>query len=348
MRVCLVADHSLNDEHLMTRSHLAIAIVLISAGSLRAEIAPSWTTPNNTMVAVPAGGSVQFQAVGNVSIFFDAMLVVDTSGSMNTNTNQTAPNGGTRRGDWALAGAEGLVDALANDIRLGLVDFDLDSLLTMPLAPLGPPDALPSHRQAMKTALRALDRVGGTDFAQAIDFTAEYLANVPGGGSSKHIVVVSDGDSPSTEARMATMNAIARGIDSVNAVGLPGADAVLLREIATLGHGVYVDGTNLGALVDGFKSILDNAETLAELDVILPDGSIRENVNVAAGGAFGVQGIIRQGNNVFRARATSSLGHVAFADLNVIGVGVPEPSSLLLMLLLIMVSGCPRRVSRRR
>ena len=186
-----------------------------------------------------------FQAVGTVSIFFDAMLVVDTSGSMNTNTGQTAPNGGTRRGDWVLAGADGLVDVLHDDIRLGLVDFDLDSLLVAPLAALGPPDTVPSHRQAMKTALRTLDRVGGTDFAQAIDFTAEYLANVPGGGNSKHLVVVSDGDSPSTEAQMATMNAIAAGIDSVNTVGLPGADAVLMREIADLGNGVFVDGSNL-------------------------------------------------------------------------------------------------------
>jgi hypothetical protein len=328
----------------MSRSHLAIAFVLIITYPLRAEITPSWTTPNNTMVTVPAGGLVPFPAAGNVSIFFDAMLVVDTSGSMNTNTGQTAPNGGTRRGDWVLGGAEALVDALDNDIRLGLVDFDLDSLLVAPLAPLGPPDAVPSHRQAMKTALRALDRVGGTDFAQAIDFTAEYLANVP--GNSKHLVVVSDGDSPSTEARMATMNAIAAGIDSVNTVGLPGADAVLMRDIADLGNGVFVDGTNLGALVDGFKSILDGAETLTRLDITLPDGSIRENVTVGADGAFAIDGLIRQGNNLFQAKATSNLGNIAFADLNVIGGVIPEPATAALLFCAGVMMALPLRVDR--
>jgi hypothetical protein len=328
----------------MSRSHLAIAFVLIITCRLRAEITPSWTTPNNTMVTVTAGGSVPFHAAGNVSIFFDAMLVVDTSGSMNTNTGQTAPNGGTRRGDWVLGGAEALVDVLDDEIRLGLVDFDLDSLLALPLAMLGPPDALPSHRQAMKTALRALDRVGGTDFAQAIDFTAEYLANVP--GNSKHIVVVSDGDSPSTEARMATMNATASGIDSVSAVGLPGADAVLMREIAELGNGVYVDGTNLGALVDGFKSILDDAETLTQLDITLPDGSILENVAVGADGAFAIDGLIRQGNNLFRARATSNLGNIGFADLNVIGGVIPEPATAAVLFCAGAMMALPLRLNR--
>jgi hypothetical protein len=330
----------------MPRSHLAIAFVLIITCRVRAEITPSWTTPNNTMVTVPAGGSLPFQTAGNVSIFFDAMLVVDTSGSMNTNTGQTAPNGGTRRGDWVLGGAEALVDALDDEIRLGLVDFDLDSLLVAPLAPLGPPAAVPSHRQALKTALRALDRVGGTDFAQAIDFTAEYLANVPGGGNSKHIVVVSDGDSSSTEARMATMNAIAAGVDSVNAVGLPGADAVLMREIADLGNGVFVDGTNLGALVDGFKLILNDAETLTRLDITLPDGSTLENVAVGADGAFTIDGLIRQGNNLFRATATSNLGNIAFADLNGIGGVIPEPATVALLFCAGAMMARPLRVDR--
>ena len=155
-RARLTASHLFIDEHPMSRSHLAIVFLLMNPCTMRAEIAPSWTTPNNSMVTVPVGGSSPFQAAGNVSIFFDAMLVVDTSGSMNTNTGQTAPNGGTRRGDWVLAGADGLVDVLHDDIRLGLVDFDLDSLLVAPLAPLGPPDAVPSHRQALKTALRSL------------------------------------------------------------------------------------------------------------------------------------------------------------------------------------------------
>jgi hypothetical protein len=332
----------------MSRSHLAIAFVLIVTCRLRAEITPSWTTPNNSTVIVPTGGSSPFQATGSVSIYFDAMLVVDTSGSMNTNTGQTAPNGGTRRGDWVLGGAEALVDALDNDIRLGLVDFDLDSLVVAPLAPLGPPDAVPSNRQELKTALRALDRVGGTDFAQAIDFTAEYLANVPGGGNSKHLVVVSDGDSSSSEARMATMNAIAAGIDSVNTVGLPGADAVLMREIADLGNGVYVDGTNLGALVDGFKSILDDAETLTQLDITLPDGSTVENVTVGSDGAFAIDGLIRQGNNLFRAKATSNLGNIAFADLNVIGGVIPEPASGVLLLSASAVMVLPLRVNRAK
>ena len=310
----------------------SFGLALIAAAStVHADIIPFWSTPNNVTVNVPFGGATSFHATGNVSTTFDALLVVDTSGSMNTNTGQTAPNGGTRRGDWAIAGAQGLVDVLDDGIRLGLVEFDLDASLVTPLAALGHPEAVPSHRQALKTALQGLDRVGGTDFANAIKVAAEYLVTAPGGGNSKHLVVVSDGDSIASAVRMATMNAIGAGIDSVNTVGLPGADAALLEEVAVLGKGVFVDGRNLGALVEGFKSILDNAETLAQLDVILPDGSMVENIGIGAGGEFAVEGTVRQGNNVFRARATSDLGNVAFADVNVIGVGVPEPTTAVLI-----------------
>jgi hypothetical protein len=107
-----------------------------------------------------------------------------------------------------------------------------------------------------------------------------------------------------------------------------------------------VDGTNLGALVDGFKSILDDAETLTQLDITLLDGSILENVAVGADGAFAIDGLIRQGNNLFRAKATTNLGNIGFADLNVIGGVIPEPAMAALLFCAGAMMALPLRLNR--
>ena len=100
--------------------------------------------------------------------------------------------------------------------------------------------------------------------------------------------------------------------------------------------------------MDGFKSILDGAETLTRLDITLPDGSTLENVGVGADGAFAIDGLIRQGNNLFRARATSNLGNTAIADLNVIGGVIPEPATAVLLFGAGWMMAIPLRMDRAK
>jgi hypothetical protein len=157
------------------------------------------------------------------------------------------------------------------------------------------------------------------------------LLNRPERSDSLHLVLVTDGGSNVAAAAAATEEAIGLGIDSINTVGLPGADTVTLARIAELGNGEFADGTDLTELLERFRRILDEAETLERLDIELPDGRLVEQVPLDGDGLFAVEGLIQEGNNVFRAHATSSLGNVVVRDLHIIGQTVPEPSAFVLL-----------------
>lgn len=308
---------------------------------------PSWTTPDSTTVRLPAGATTLFRAEGYVTGVFDALLVFDTSESMGRTAN------GRPKADWAIDGADALIDGLADDIRLGLVQFAgsgalVPSLGSGPLvAELGPSETMPSRRQSLKAALRTLETDGNTTrLDRGISFAANQLTSFPGASESLHLVLITDGASDAEDAYEQTDAAITKGITSVNTIGLPGANTNLLQGIAERGNGQFVDGTDLSGLIDGFRAILDGAESLARLDIMLPNGSVVENVAVGADGRFAVEGLIGRGNNVFQARTYSSLGgDPTIRDLHVIGV--PEPASLSIAALAASLMASIPRYSRR-
>jgi len=313
--------------------------VVLWAGNLASEsdagIIPVWTTPDNSVVTLPASGSATYRLQGYVTPDFDAMLIMDNSGSMKNEIPANVPparNGGRQRGDWALDGADDFIDGLADQVRLGLTKFAGTSELLSDVAELGPPNATPSHRAALKALLRTLDRQGnGTNIANAITFATDHLLNRPNPGDSLHLVLVTDGQPTVGDTRVATNNAIARGIDSVNTIALPGANPNVLRDIAERGHGVFVDGTDLTQLLPLIEKLVEDIETLERLDIELPDGTLLEDVAVGSEGFFAIDGLIQEGDNVFRAHATSNRGNVAVSELHVLGRPVPEPSALALL-----------------
>lgn len=309
-------------------------------------IVVDWDAGPAVSVSVPVGGSVTYNAYGTIQLgTLDALLVYDVSGSMAFQTGQTAPNGGTQRGDWAEAGAMAFVDSLPGIARLGITKFKGDTSLVVPIDLLGPTGS--PHRNALNQAIDGMPRNGtdGTNIANAIAFAAAILNDPSVNSDSKHIVVLTDGDPTVGNAVNAATNAITSGIDSVNTVGLPGANTALLQQVATAGSGVFVDGSDLTTLIDSFSNILDGAETLSKLEVFSADGSLLGSPSVGTDGAFSIPLQIIEGENLFRARATSSLGNVTESSLIVNGVAVPEPNTLAICSVL-MASTLLRR--RRR
>jgi Ca-activated chloride channel family protein len=305
-----------------------------AAGELRAELIPVWSTPNPATVSVPIGRSVLFRAEGLMTGAFDAMLIFDNSNSMAFDIPADAPaarNGGRERGDWAWDGADDLIDGLADEVRLGIVAFAGNAVLLRPVTELGAADATPSERAAQKAALRTLRRNGsGTNIGNAITFATQRLLTAPNATNSRHLVIVTDGEPTAGNAITATRNAIAAGIDTVNTIALPGADVAHLEQIANEGHGTFADGTNLEALLEEFRSILEGSETLVNLEIQIPNGTWIDNVPVNAEGEFYIDARVNEGDNLFRVRATSNLGNVVVRDLHVIGetVPIPEPAAL--------------------
>ena len=315
---------------LLQSSALAAASSLLLGGATAlGAVVPRWSQPSPVTVAVPSGGSSTYAASGDVTIGgFDALLVFDVSGSMAFDTGQTAPGGGMQRGDWARDGANAFLDNLPASIRMGLTQFAGPSSQVVAIDELGSFDPLSDHRSLLRTTVNGLPRNGvtGTNIGNAINVAAGIL-NANPIADSRHIVLLTDGEETAGNARTAAAAAAAAGIDTINTVGLPGADVTLLADVAAAGNGQFVDGTNLDNLIAGFSQILGNAETLDHLDILTPGGGVIGDVQVDTAGNYLVDLPIVLGENLFTARATSSLGNVRTADLLVRGVAVPEPTT---------------------
>lgn len=315
-----------NATFLMRSSVLA---VLATAAGAAGQVSPSWAVPTPIQVVVPAGGSSSFNAPGDVTVAFDAVLVFDSSGSMASNAGQVAPNGGNAIGDWGFAGANALFDGLPDQIRMGLTEFDTNANTVVSIDTLGSLSPLSSHRQALRDGLSTIDRNGGTNIANAIDQATGLLTDPSNNAESKHLVIVTDGETNNglSVVLQAVDDALLDGINTVNTIGLPGARLTDLEEIATRGDGEFADATDLSTLVDAFAGILGSAETLEQLDILLPGGGVLTDVPVSDAGDFLVSLDVIEGDNLFIARTLDSDGDIRTAELLIEGVVVPEPAS---------------------
>ena len=363
----------------MKISTLSVCSVFVILSSLAHAIEPTWTTPNDLSITVPVNGTTPLSAQGVISGgAFDALLVLDTSGSMscqaiidparrdcrtggNEPVGETAENGGTQRGDWVIAGAKALVNNLDDQIRLGLVEFDTNANGPNPgILALGSSTDSESHRDSMLNAIdfvmRNSQRDGGTDLVKAIEFAANSLLASKIDDNSQHIVLVTDG-SPSTDAGQtaaqvneAAQRAIDAGIDTINTVAIPGADLDAVQDIARIGQGSFVDGSNLNELTESFALILENAEGLESLSVTLlhegADMEIELSPELDLNGNFIVNAPIAAGLNTITATTNSKRGIQAAAELRVFGVMVPEPTSRATLIPLFLLAIWIRRGNR--
>lgn len=312
---------------------VALGLLIFPSTPVRAAVIPSWDATSPIVIPVPREGSLVFPATGQVELgTLDVMLVYDVSGSMAEDTKQKAPNGGTQRGDWAEAGAAAFVRGLPAVARLAVTQFKGNSRQVVPLELLGPQGS--PHRAEVLTAIDEMPRNGldGTNIDLAITYAAGLLSRPEVNSDSKHLVVVTDGDENEGDAVRATAAAISRGINTVNMVGLPGANASLMASVANTGKGVFVDGTNLNQLVSNFATILNDVEKVQSLEVFLGGSSLGSPV-LDGSRQFTFPLNIVAGDNLFVLRATSNLGNVREASLLVRGVVVPEPSSFTMVVL---------------
>lgn len=148
----------------------------------------------------------------------DAVLTLDSSGSMAWNDPE-----GARR-----AAASAYVDALLAGDRAAVVDFDDYGYVTQELT---------EDREAVKSAIAAVDSSGGTDIGQAV---WAALGELDRGGSANHqrvVVLLTDGEGPYWDYLTP------RAVDSdtiIYTVGLgPSTDTALLSSIATATGGKF-------------------------------------------------------------------------------------------------------------
>ena len=171
-----------------------------------------------------AGGASVFGGVQQI----DLMLVLDTSQSL----FQTDPR------DFRAKAAVGLVKSLSprSDVQIGVVSFDWSGELILPLT---------SDRGAAIDSLQRLDRSGGTNLARGIRAALEELERGARPGSSRLVLLFTDGKSDAEKAHGAMVEARQRGV-AIHSL-LLGSDEsgmVILEGIARGTGGTFVAVTD--------------------------------------------------------------------------------------------------------
>lgn len=223
-------------------------------------------------------------AIGGVQ-YLDMMFVMDTS----TSLRRSDPK------DYRSAGAAGLVRNLSprSDIKIGVVSFDSKGELAQ---------ALTSDRDKVVQSIMELPRSGSTNLAAGISAALAEIEKNGRPGSSRIIMLFTDGKSNRSRAHAAALDSIRQGV-TIQALML-GSDrtgAEILDEVAWGSGGSFVQVSDPSMLPEAFL----NLKTTGVDSVTL---SVNDSAPVEAklaGGTFAGSLTLDEGDNRIVASATS-------------------------------------------
>ena len=156
------------------------------------------------------------------------MLVMDKSGSMSG-----------EKIHWCKAAAREALRALGPRDFIGVTSFDSVTARTVPLQPA-------ENRQFVNQMISRLSADGGTDMFPAMqDGFRQLEANE---AAVKHMIVLTDGQTPSADFLRLTRQMSDRGITVTTVAVGQDADIRLLNQIATMGRGKFYQVTSPKAI----------------------------------------------------------------------------------------------------
>ncbi|MDH4257066.1 MAG: VWA domain-containing protein, partial [Gammaproteobacteria bacterium] len=235
-------------------------------------------------------------AIGGVR-FLDIMFVMDTSQSLR----------GSDPEDYRSAGAIGLVRNLSpkSDIKIGVVSFDSNSDLAQPMT---------SDRDRVVDALRELPRSGSTNLAAGILTAMAELERNGRPGSSRVIMLFTDGMSNKQKAYDAAVEAAKRGITiQTLLLGSSSKGTKILDTIAWASGGSFVQVSDPTMLPEAFLNLRTTGVDTVTLSV---NGSAPVPARLA-GGTFAASIPLEIGENHIVASATSLDGHTKESTITV-------------------------------
>ena len=242
---------------------------------------PGYTVEDGaTMIEVEGVAS----AIGGVR-YLDIMFVMDTSQSLRSSDPQ----------DYRSAGAIGLVKNLSpkSDIKIGVVSFDSRSELAQPMT---------SDREAVVNTLRMLPRSGNTNLAAGILAALAEFERNGRPGSSRVIMLFTDGMSSKQKAYDAAVEATKRGITiQTLLLGSSSKGTKILDTIAWATGGSFVQVSDPSKLPEAFLNLRTTGVDVVTLSV---NGS-RPVPAKLAGGTFAASVPLEIGENRIVASATS-------------------------------------------
>ncbi len=256
----------------------------VSQGDVQIEI----QSPSTDFNAAEGETTVEVEgiasAIGGVR-YLDMVFVMDTSASLR----------GSDPTDFRSTGAIGLVRNLSpkSDIKIGVVSFDNKGELAQPLT---------SDRNLVAQALRDLPRSGSTNLAAGIRAALEELNLNGRPGSSRVIMLFTDGMSNEKKAYDAAVHAHAQGAAiQTLLLGASKKGGSILDTIAWATGGSFLQVSDPAMLP---KAFLDLRTTGVESVVLSVNGSNPVPAQLA-GGTFAGNVPLEVGENRIVAFATS-------------------------------------------
>jgi len=222
--------------------------------------------------------------------YLDMMFVMDTSSSL----RKTDPR------DYRSAGAIGLVESLSprSDIKIGVVSFDRKGELAQPMT---------SDRGMVAQALRELPRSGSTNLAAGIFTALKELEENGRPGSSRVIMLFTDGQSNRKQAHVAGMKAHGQDVTiQTLLLGSSRTGGEILDEIAWVTGGSLLRVSNPAELPEAFLNLRTTGVDSVTLSV---NGSTPIPARLA-GGTFMGSLPLAAGENRIVALATSIDGEM--------------------------------------
>jgi len=223
-------------------------------------------------------------AIGGVR-YLDIMFVMDTSQSLR----------GSDPDDYRSQGAIGLVRNLSpkSDIKIGVVSFDSRSELAQPMT---------SNREDVINVLRLLPRSGSTNIAAGINAALAELERHGRPGSSRVIMLFTDGMSNKNRAYDAAVEAAKKGITiQTLLLGSSSKGTKILDTIAWATSGSFVQVSDPAMLPEAFLNLRTTGVDSVTLSV---NGSEPVPARLA-GGTFAASVPLEIGENRIVAFATS-------------------------------------------
>ena len=256
----------------------------VSEGDVQIEIqSPSadfTATEGETTIEVEGIAS----AIGGVR-YLDMMFVMDTSQSLR----------GTDPKDFRSTGAIGLVRnlSLKSDIKIGVISFNKKGELSQPLT---------SNRDSVIRVLRDLPRSGSTNLAAGIHSALAELENNGRPGSSRVIMLFTDGKSNEKKAYDAALQSVSQHVTvQTLLLGSDKKGTSILDTIAWATGGSFVQVTDPTMLPQAF---LDLRTTGVDSVTLSVNGSEPVLARLA-GGTFTGSVPLEVGENRIVALATS-------------------------------------------
>ena len=226
----------------------------------------------------------------------DLFLVLDTSKSLLKSDPQ----------NHRTEAAVGLVKSLSwSDVHIGIVDFDRKTKLV---------SALTGDRTGVIKALRGLDQNGSSDPTAGIRMALQGLSESGRPGSTRMMLVFTDGKLKHKDIRKALAESQAQGVTiSTVAFGSNPSGESILRELAAGTGGTFVPVTDPSELPDAFLNLRTTGVKTFELSV---NGSAPVQARLA-GADFSAEVPLQLGENRIVAKATSFDGREKEAELTV-------------------------------